>query len=374
LLAVSVIIGQPEQIEVKANLKGLVLSGGRGTRLRPLTHTAAKQLVPVANRPILFHVLDNLKNAGIKEVGIVISPETGNAIREAVGNGSSWEMHIEYIQQSEPLGLAHAVKIAQPYLGSDSFVMYLGDNLIGSGIGVYREKFQVSGASASILLKEVDNPSSFGIAEVDGNKRVARLVEKPKNPKSNLALVGIYFFTPVIHAAIDRITPSWRGELEITDAIQVLLNDGREVTSDQVDAWWLDTGKKDDLLTANTVVLDEWVKRKIDGEIDRQSQVTGRVQLGSGSRIVNSTVRGPVVIGNNVVVENSFVGPFTSIGAGCRIISSVLEHCVLLEQARIEWVDRLEDSLIGKNSAVVKDQTNHQAYRLMIGDDSEVLL
>jgi glucose-1-phosphate thymidylyltransferase len=359
---------------VKANLKGLVLSGGRGTRLRPLTHTAAKQLVPVANRPILFHVLDNLKNAGIKEVGIVISPETGNAIREAVGSGSSWEMHVEYIQQSEPLGLAHAVKIAQPYLGSDSFVMYLGDNLIGSGIGVYREKFQVSGASASILLKEVDNPSSFGIAEIDGNKRVARLVEKPKNPKSNLALVGIYFFTPAIHAAIDRITPSWRGELEITDAIQVLLNDGREVTSDQVDAWWLDTGKKDDLLTANTVVLDEWVKRKIDGEIDGQSQVTGRVQLGSGSRVVNSTVRGPVVIGNNVVVENSFVGPFTSIGAGCRIISSVLEHCVLLEQARIEWVDRLEDSLIGKNSAVVKDQTNHQAYRLMIGDDSEVLL
>jgi glucose-1-phosphate thymidylyltransferase len=252
--------------------------------------------------------------------------------------------------------------------------MYLGDNLIGSGIGVYREKFQVSGASASILLKEVDNPSSFGIAEIDGNKRVARLVEKPKNPKSNLALVGIYFFTPVIHDAIDRITPSWRGELEITDAIQVLLNDGREVTSDQVDAWWLDTGKKDDLLTANTVVLDEWVKRRIDGEIDGQSQVTGRVQLGTGSRVVNSTVRGPVVIGNNVVVENSFVGPFTSIGAGCRIISSVLEHCVLLEQARIEWVDRLEDSLIGKNSAVVKDQTNHQAYRLMIGDDSEVLL
>ena len=368
------IFGQPEQIEVKANLKGLVLSGGRGTRLRPLTHTAAKQLVPVANRPILFHVLDNLKNAGIKDVGIVISPETGNAIREAVGNGSSWEMHIEYIQQSEPLGLAHAVKIAQPFLTTDSFVMYLGDNLIGSGIGVYREKFQVSGASASILLKEVDNPSSFGIAEIDGNKRVARLVEKPKNPKSNLALVGIYFFTPVIHAAIDRITPSWRGELEITDAIQVLLNDGKEVTSDQVDAWWLDTGKKDDLLTANTVVLDEWVKRKIDGEIDGQSQVTGRVQLGSGSRIVNSTVRGPVVIGNNVVIENSFVGPFTSIGAGCRIISSVLEHCVLLEQARIEWVDRLEDSLIGKNSAVVKDQSNHQAYRLMIGDDSEVLL
>jgi len=359
---------------MKANLKGLVLSGGRGTRLRPLTHTAAKQLVPVGNRPILFHVLDNIKSAGVKDVGIVISPETGDAIREAVGKGSSWEMNVEYIPQSEPLGLAHAVKVAQPYLGTDSFVMYLGDNLIGSGIRAYREKFEASGAPASILLKEVDNPSSFGIAEIDSNKRVVRLVEKPKQPKSNLALVGIYFFTSDIHAAIGKITPSWRGELEITDAIQMLLDDGGEVLSDQVEAWWLDTGKKDDLLTANTVVLDEWVKRRIVGEIDARSQVTGRVQLGAGSQIVNSTVRGPAVIGDNVRVENSFVGPFTSIGAGCRILSSVLEHCVLLEHARIERVDRLEDSLIGKNSAVVKDQQNHQAYRLMIGDDSEVLL
>jgi glucose-1-phosphate thymidylyltransferase len=252
--------------------------------------------------------------------------------------------------------------------------MYLGDNLIGSGIGEYREKFARSNAAASILLKEVDNPSSFGIAEVEGDDRVVRLVEKPKVPRSNLALVGIYFFTPAIHHAIERITPSWRGELEITDAIQMLLDDGKVVLSDRVEAWWLDTGKKDDLLTANSVVLDEWVQRRIDGEIDGESQVTGRVQLGNGSRIAKSTVRGPVVIGNNVVIENSFIGPFTSIGAGCRIHSSVLEHCVLLEQARIESVDRLEDSLIGKNSAVIKDQKNHQAYRLMIGDDSEVLL
>jgi len=318
--------------------------------------------------------LDNLKNAGVTEVGIVISPETGNAIRETVGDGRSWGMSIEYILQSEPLGLAHAVKVAEPYLGADSFVMYLGDNLIGSGIRSYREKFEASGAPASILLKEVDNPSSFGIAEIDQHKRVIRLVEKPKEPKSNLALVGIYFFTSAIHKAISRITPSWRDELEITDAIQMLLNDGGEVLSDQVEAWWLDTGKKDDLLTANTVVLDEWVKRQIDGDIDSQSQVTGRVQLGKGSRVIKSTVRGPVVIGDNVVVENSFVGPFTSIGGNCRINYSVLEHCVLLENARIEHVDRLEDSLIGKNSVVVKEQNNHQAYRLMIGDDSEVLL
>ena len=356
------------------HLKGLVLSGGRGTRLRPLTHTAAKQLVPVGNRPILFHVLDNLKKAAVTEVGIVISPETGNAVREAVGKGQLWGMNIEYILQSEPLGLAHAVKIARPYLGSDAFVMYLGDNLIGSGISDYRGRFERSDAQASILLKEVENPSSFGIAEVDSQQRVVRLVEKPKEPKSNLALVGIYFFTPAIHEAISRISPSWRGELEITDAIQNLLDAGGEVLSDRIDSWWLDTGKKDDLLTANTVVLDEWVTRRIEGEVDAQSQVTGRVQLGRGSRVINSTVRGPIVVGEDVLVENSFIGPFTSIGSGCRIISSVLEHCVLLENARIEQVDRLEDSLIGKNSVVLKDHKVHQAYRLMIGDDSEVQL
>ena len=357
-----------------AKLKGLVLSGGRGTRLRPLTHTAAKQLVPVGNRPILFYVLDNLKSAGVNEAGIVISPETGNAVREAVGTGEPWGMRVEYILQSDPLGLAHAVKVAQPYLGSDAFVMYLGDNLIGSGISDYRGRFERSDAQASILLKEVENPSSFGIAEVDSQQRVVRLVEKPKEPKSNLALVGIYFFTPAIHEAISRISPSWRGELEITDAIQNLLDAGGEVLSDRIDSWWLDTGKKDDLLTANTVVLDEWVTRRIEGEVDAQSQVTGRVQLGRGSRVINSTVRGPIVVGENVLVENSFIGPFTSIGSGCRIVSSVLEHCVLLENARIEQVDRLEDSLIGKNSVVLKDDKVHQAYRLMIGDDSEVQL
>jgi len=359
---------------IRTQLKGLVLSGGRGTRLRPLTHTAAKQLVPVGNRPILFHVLDNVKNAGVKEVGIIISPETGGAVREAVGNGNAWDLRVEYILQADPLGLAHAVKIAEPYLASSSFVMYLGDNLIGSGITKYRENFEALGADASILLKQVENPSSFGIAEVDQDERVTRLVEKPKQPKSNLALVGIYFFTNKIHQAIKAISPSSRGELEITDAIQALLDAGGKVLSDRIEAWWLDTGKKDDLLTANTVVLDEWVKRRLDGEIDAQCQIVGRVQLGASSRVRNSTVRGPAVIGENVLLENSFIGPFTSIGNGCRIISSVLEHCVLLENARIEHVDRLEDSLIGKNSLVQRDHRNHQAYRLMIGDDSEVLL
>jgi glucose-1-phosphate thymidylyltransferase len=355
-------------------LKGLVLSGGRGTRLRPLTHTAAKQLVPVGNRPILFYVLDNLRAAGIVDVGIVISPETGCAVREAVRGGEFWGMRVEYILQTEPLGLAHAVKMAHPYLGKDPFVMYLGDNLIGSGISEYCRRFEQSAAQASILLKRVENPSNFGIAETDETQRVLRLVEKPAAPTSNLALVGIYFFRPEIHEAIAQIVPSWRGELEITDAIQALLDNGAEVLSDQIDAWWLDTGKKDDLLTANTVVLDEWAVRRIDGQVDAQSKITGRVRVDRSSRIVNSTIRGPVVIGENVLVENAFIGPFTSIASGCRIISSVLEHCVLLENARVEHVDRLEDSLLGRNSAVLKDHGTRQAYRLVIGDDSEVML
>jgi glucose-1-phosphate thymidylyltransferase len=356
------------------SLKGLVLSGGKGTRLRPLTHTAAKQLVPVANRPILYYVLDNLQEAGIRDVGIIISPETGKAIQEAVGDGNAWGMKFKYILQDEPLGLAHAVKVARPFLGADPFIMYLGDNLIGSGIGGFCEAFEKSNADASILLKEVDNPSSFGIAEVNGQGQVRRLVEKPKNPNSNLALVGIYFFSPRIHGAIDRIRPSGRGELEITDAIQELLQQGFNVLSHKLDGWWLDTGKKDDLLTANSIVLDEWVKRQLLGEVDEESQVSGRVRLGKGSTVTRSTIRGPVVVGDNVQIENSFIGPFTSIGNGCRILSSVMEHCVLLENARIEHVDRLEDSLIGKGSSVIRNRGNHQAYRLMIGDDSEVLV
>jgi glucose-1-phosphate thymidylyltransferase len=355
-------------------IKGLVLAGGRGTRLRPLTHTAAKQLVPVANRPILFYVLDNLKAAGITDVGVIISPETGQAVRNAVGDGARWGVKVEYILQHEPLGLAHAVQVARPFLGQSTFVMYLGDNLIGAGIAEFCAEFHGSGADAMILLKAVPTPSAFGIAEIDREGRVKRLVEKPKEPKSDLALVGIYVFSPKIHEAIDRVKPSWRGELEITDAIQALLDDGANVLSRRIEGWWLDTGKKDDLLTANTVVLDEWIQRQIAGEIDEQSVVTGRVQLGKGSTVARSKIRGPVVIGENVRIEDSFIGPFTSIGDGCQIIASVLEHCVFLEDATVKRVDRLEDSLIGKNSAVIKEMNTHQAYRLMIGDDSEVLL
>jgi glucose-1-phosphate thymidylyltransferase len=355
-------------------MKGLVLSGGRGTRLRPLTHTGAKQLVPVANRPILFYVLDNLVHAGITRIGMVISPETGEEIRQAVGGGERWGARIEYILQDRPAGLAHAVKTAREFLQDDTFVMYLGDNLIGTRIGGFVHRFAEQKADALILLKPVEKPENFGVAVVDEAGQVQRLVEKPKLPPSNLALVGVYLFSPRVHAAIDAIVPSPRGELEITDAIQKLVEWGEPVISHVMSEWWLDTGKKDDLLLANTIVLDEWIRRDVQGEVDGSSQVAGRVQVGPGARVVRSRVRGPVVIGAGVSLEDSFIGPFSSIGDRTVVARSVIEHSVILEDCRVENVDRLEDSLLGRHVVISAGRYNHKAYRMMVGDHSTVEL
>lgn len=354
-------------------MKALVLSGGAGTRLRPLTHTGAKQLVPVANKPILFYVIENIVSAGIRDIGMIISPETGGEVRRVVGDGSRWGVRVTYILQDRPGGLAHAVWTARGFLGESDFVMYLGDNLIGRGIGRFVERFCTERPEAQILLKPVDNPSSFGIAEVDGNGKVVRLVEKPKEPKSNLALVGIYIFSPRIFDAIEQISPSWRGELEITDAIQKLIDWECVVLSEVIEEWWLDTGKKDDLLKANRVVLDEWIKRDVKGRIEGTSDVTGRVVVPPSAKVIDSIIRGPVVLGEGVVVERSFIGPFSSIGDGCEIRDSSIEHVVLLPNCRIEQVKRLEDSVVGKNSVVrKKDSTLTDALCLMIGDDCVV--
>jgi len=356
-------------------MKALVLSGGAGTRLRPLTHTGAKQLVPVANKPILFYVLENIISAGIKDIGIIISPETGREVQRVVGDGSRWEAFITYILQERPGGLAHAVQTARDFLGDSSFVMYLGDNLIGRGIQRFVERFRRESPEAQILLKPVDNPCAFGIAEVDGEGQVVRLVEKPKEPRSNLALVGIYIFSPKIFKAIEQITPSWRGELEITDAIQKLIDWGSPVLSEVIQEWWLDTGKKDDLLKANRVVLDEWVRRDVKGTVEGASDVTGRVVVPASAVVRDSVIRGPVVLGQDVLVERSFVGPFSSIGDGCRIAHSAVEHVVLLENCRIEKIQRLEDSVVGRNSVIRRrDQALTESLCLMIGDDCVVEL
>ncbi|MDR5684526.1 MAG: glucose-1-phosphate thymidylyltransferase [Armatimonadota bacterium] len=354
-------------------MKALVLAGGKGTRLRPLTYTVAKQLIPVANVPILHYVMRHLEEAEIHDVGVILSPETGDQVRASL-ESANFSLDFTYILQEAPLGLAHAVKVARPFLGDEPFVMYLGDNLIGRGIRHLVAEFFDRRADALVLLKEVADPRRFGVAELDGSGRVRRLVEKPKEPPSNLALVGVYLFGAAVHEAVDEIEPSWRDELEITDAIQRLVERGRTVHSAVLDAWWLDTGKKDDLLEANRVVLDEWVRRDVAGEVDGASRVTGRVQVERGAHVVRSEIRGPVVVGAGAVVEDSFVGPYTSIGPRCAVRGSVLQHCVLLEGAVVDGIQRLEDSVVGQNAVVRRAQSNHRALRLMVGDDAEVVL
>lgn len=355
-------------------MKAIILSGGKGTRLKPLTYTTAKQLLPIANKPILFYVLDQVKEAGITDVGIIISPDTGNLIKTAVGDGSRWNFKVTYILQTEPLGLAHAVKTAKEYLLDSPFLMFLGDNLIGGGIADFVKEFKTNLCDSLVLFKEVPDPRLFGVAELDSCGKVIRLVEKPKEPKSNLAVVGVYLFKPSIHKAIEQIKPSFRGELEITDAIQKLLDQGLEVKSHLLTGWWLDTGKKDDLLEANRVVLDDYTTRIIQGNVCPQSQVIGRVEIGIGTNIQNSIIRGPVVIASNCQVLNSYIGPFSSIGEGSFIEKSSLEHSVILEKCRINNIDRLADSIMGKNASVVRTENNFKALRVFIGDDARLEL
>jgi glucose-1-phosphate thymidylyltransferase len=350
-------------------MKALVLSGGKGTRLRPLTHTMPKQLVPVANEPILGYVFRHLQDAGIKEVGVVVSPETGNDVRRFLGKGNRWRVRITYILQAEPLGLAHAVKIARPFLGDSAFVMYLGDNLLAQGIREFTEAFHDAALDALIFLKEVENPQAFGVAVLNKKGDVTKLIEKPKKPPSNLALVGVYFFSPKIHEAIDRIRPSARGELEITDAIQALMRSGGSVRGQILKEWWLDTGKKDDFLAANTVVLDDYIKRDVQGSVDSKSKVSGRVRI---DKIVNSSIRGPVVIGKRCKIVDAFIGPYTTIGHGTRVINSAIEHSVILDKCSIENIARLEDSLIGREARVVHVKNHSHALRLMIGANNVV--
>jgi glucose-1-phosphate thymidylyltransferase len=354
-------------------MKALVLSGGKGTRLRPLTFTTAKQLIPVVNKPIIYYVMDQIKHVGITDVGVVIAPETGDSIKEALGSGEKWGLNITYIPQDAPGGLAHAVKTAQPFLGSDTFLMYLGDNLIGEDILPFVQRMGVDGIDSVILLKEVPDPRMFGVAEVDQNGLIVKLVEKPKEPKSNLAIVGIYLFSAKIHDAIARIKPSWRGELEITDAIQEMILSGCKVDSHKLNGWWLDTGKKDDLLEANRVVLDEWITRSIEGKIDEKSKISGRVTIEPGAEIVNSTIRGPVAIGAGSKIVDSFIGPYTAIGSGSLIEESNIDYAVILENAKVSRVHRLEESILGKNSVVIGDKNNFGSLKLMIGDYSEVM-
>ena len=365
-------------------MKGLILSGGAGTRLRPITHTSAKQLVPVANKPILFYGIEDMVEAGITEIGI-ITGDTGPEIREAVGDGSRWGAQVTYIPQEAPLGLAHCVLIARDFLGDDDFVMYLGDNLLRQGIAEFVETFEedrhrtsmptLDGSpvapSAQILLARVEDPQRFGVAEIGADGEVVRLVEKPDEPPSDLALVGVYLFDPSIHEAVASIEPSARGELEITDAIQWLIDHGHRVRHEVLDGWWKDTGKLQPLLEGNRLIL-ETLETDIRGSVDADSVIDGRVVIEEGAQIINSTVRGPAIVGERTRVVNSYIGPFTSVYFDCEIVDSELEHSVVLEQSKVLGIPRVADSLIGKQVEVRRSSTRPHATRLMVGDHSVV--
>ena len=353
-------------------MKGLILSGGRGTRLRPITHTSAKQLVPVANKPILFYGLEAIVEAGIKEIGIVVG-DTHAEIKEAVGDGSRFGCKVTYIHQSAPLGLAHAVKESKPFLGDDPFVMYLGDNFLREGITAFVKEFEQHRPDAQILLVPVPNPQDFGVAELSG-KRVIRLEEKPKAPHSNLALVGVYMFTKSVWPAVDGIQPSKRGELEITDALQWLIDHDKTVRSHVITGWWKDTGKLEDMLEANRMAMSHWTSR-IDGTIDAESVVEGAVVVEKGARVVRSRLRGPLILGPDVVVEDAYIGPFSAIAEGARIIRSEVEHSIVLERSVIEDVPtRIDSSLIGKDVVVTRSPDRPRAHHIMVGDSSRVEL
>jgi glucose-1-phosphate thymidylyltransferase len=354
-------------------MKGLILSGGRGTRLRPLTYTSAKQLIPVANKPILCYALEAIRAAGIQEIGIIVG-DTRQEVMSALGDGSRFDAHLTFIHQAEPLGLAHAVWTAREFLGNEPFIMFLGDNLIQHGVKAIVEEFNSLDVDAMILLKPVDDPRSFGVAELASDGRILSLEEKPQQPKSNLALVGVYLFSPAILEVIPKLQPSGRGELEITDAIQMLITTGHKVHSHVHQGWWLDTGKKDDMLEANRVVLDE-IETRVDGTLDDESRVVGRVQIGAGTELIRSSVRGPAVIGAGCRLVDTFVGPYTSISDGVQIESAEVEHSIILDGSRIEAPgQRLEDSLIGRNVRITRTPARPAALRLLLGDDSEVNL
>jgi glucose-1-phosphate thymidylyltransferase len=354
------------------NVRGLILSGGKGTRLRPITHTSAKQLIPVANKPVLFYGIEAMAQAGIREVGIVIAPETGDEIREAVGDGSRWGVAVTYVLQDEPLGLAHAVLTAEPFLGDAPFVMYLGDNLLQGGIADLVEAFRSHEPDALILLTPVPDPEHYGVAELEDGA-VVRLAEKPPDPSTDLALVGVYMFTPAIHDAARAIEPSGRGELEITDAIQHVVDSGLRVEPHIVRGWWKDTGRLDDLLEANRLVLGN-LEPRVDGEL-LETQVDGRVVIEPGARLERSRVRGPAVIGAGAQLVDAYVGPYTSIGEGCRIQKAEVEHSILLAGSSVrDLAGRMESSLLGRNVSIRRGDLQPRAYRFMVGDNSEIAI
>lgn len=353
-------------------MKGLVLAGGHGTRLRPITHTSAKQLIPVANKPVMFYGLESLREAGVTQVGIIVG-DTAEEVMEVVGDGSQLGIEVTYIPQEAPLGLAHCVVIAHDFLGDDDFVMYLGDNFLIGGIVDLVDEFRSGTFDAQILLTKVREPEHFGVAELDADGRVIRLVEKSSQPPSDMAVVGVYVFGPSIHEAVRAIEPSHRGELEITDAIQWLITQGKSVKSREVSGYWKDTGRLEDMLECNRTVL-ELIDGDLSGGTIEDSEVEGRVVLEPGAVVRRSKIRGPAIVGRDTEVVDSYIGPYTSIYHSCLIEDSGVEHSIILERTTIRGARGLQDSLVGKEVEISRPGTQPSAYRMMLGDNSQVSL
>ncbi len=352
-------------------MKALILSGGYGTRLRPLTYSQQKQLIPVANKPVLFYAIEDVIEAGVGEIGIIVGPNK-EQVMETV-NSVEWDADIEFIYQAEPKGLAHAILVAKDFLGDEDFVMYLGDNILRDGIVEHAKKLRKLNPESLILLTEVENPQQFGVAELDENGRVKRLIEKPRIPPSNYALVGIYFFKPVIIEACKNIKPSWRNELEITDAIQWLIDNGYRVEASIVKGWWKDTGKPEDILEANRLVLDD-IQPRNEGTVDESSKIMGRVVIEAGTEIRNSVIKGPCIIGKNCIISNSYIGPYTSIGNNCGIVETEIEDSVVMEGSKVTNAGKIVESLIGRGVRIRENDLKPRGHRFVVGDNSEVVL
>jgi glucose-1-phosphate thymidylyltransferase len=353
-------------------VKAIILCAGEGTRMRPLTYTGAKHLIPVANKPVIFYSIEAVAQAGIRELGIVVSPHREEEFKLALGDGSRWGLKISYILQHQPKGLAHAVSCARDFVGREPFLVYLGDNLLENGVADFVREFERGNANASIVLVEVEDPRSFGVAQLkDG--QIIRVIEKPQEPPSNFAIVGVYLFDEKIFEAIREIKPSWRDELEITDAIQRLIDKGYRVTPHLVQGWWKDVGKPDDMLHANRLLLER-ITTQIEGELDNHSQITGRVQIAPGAQIRNSELRGPLVIGEGAVIEDSFIGPFTAIGPRVTIRHSEIEYSIVMEGSHIDGIGRIDHSLIGRNVAISKKDRRPEALSFVLADNSQIKL
>jgi len=351
-------------------MRGLILSGGHGTRLRPITYSQQKQLIPVANKPILFYAIEDVIEAGIKDVGIIVGSNK-EQVMETVNN-ANFDAEITYIEQDAPRGLAHAVLIAEDFIGDDPFVMYLGDNILKEGIIKHAENFRKKKFDASIMLTEVDNPEEFGVAELREDGSVKQLIEKPEKPPSNLALVGIYFFDHAIYEAVKNIKPSGRNELEITDAIQWLIDNRYGVTASVVNGWWKDTGKPEDILHANRLVLDDLTtKIKEKGEV--KGEIRGRVLIDGGTKVnENSVIKGPAVIGMDCVIKDGYIGPYTSIGNNCEIINSEVEDSVVMDGAKLINAGNIVDSMIGRGAVIEKNKSLPKGNKFIVGDNSWV--